>query len=115
MPIPRERIGNHFASELTRARAEAKRLIANPELSKRPRNNGSGIASAAIGGDEALVITRELLVLALLADPDITFLYPSEAKLDRILSQQTTSAQVQSSGGGQGNYRSARDARKDGH
>ena len=115
LPIPSERIGNHFASEITRARAEAERLIAKPELSRRPRNKGSGVASAAIGRDEAFVITRELLVLALLADPDITFLYPSEEKLDRILSQQIDSAKVQSSGGGQGNYRSAQDVRKDGH
>lgn len=113
LAAPTQRVSNHFAAELDSARTAAQRLIANPELTK-TRTKAS---DAAGGGMEALVLTRSLLVLALLADPDITFVYPSEAKLDRFLSRQPAVVSASTTGGtgSPGGYRSAEDVKKDGH
>lgn len=76
---PSTRVHDYFAAEFMRARQQAERLKAQPDLPRRRLPASS---------DEASVLTREVLVIALLADVDIRFVYPTEEKLNAILARQ---------------------------
>lgn len=69
-----QRVHDYFSDELSKAKKQAEALKAHPELQRK--------------GATAYVLTRELLVIALLADGDIRFVYPSEEKLDAFLARQ---------------------------
>lgn len=80
-----QQVRDYFADELSKAQQQAEHLKAHPELQRK--------------GGTAYLLTRELLVIALLADGDIRFVYPSEEQLDAFRERQGPPDEPPASGG----------------